>query len=289
MSDLNQMSKAAPTFSVIIPTYQRQQELCLCLNGLAPYCDPAVRPTHRISPEVIVSDDARDPQLRALLLQRYPWCRYTKGPACGPAANRNHGAQLASGDWLVFTDDDCLPQPGWIEAFAQHTDYCDVIEGRTSAVGVRTRVDEECPINESGGFLWSCNFAIKRKIFFTLGGFHEDFPAAAMEDVELNLRINKSGLKRKYVSDAIVYHPWRRQKGLQFVRAHSASVEKFVSLHPEQASRYSFVAQLTKSARLFKQTLYLAVLSGKYQGFFRKISLYCLSCAMAWKATRKYR
>ena len=289
MSERIEMANATPNFSVIIPTYHRHQELCQCLNGMAPYFDPQARSTHGMTLEVIVSDDAGDPQLGAYLQHRYPWVRYTTGPALGPAANRNHGARQASGDWLVFTDDDCLPQPGWIEAFAQYTDDCDVLEGRTSPVGVRTRADEECPINESGGYLWSCNFAIRRKTFFILGGFNEDFPSAAMEDVELNLRVNKAGLRRKFVPDAAVFHPWRQQKGWEFVRSHTASVGKFVSLHPEQASRFSFGMQLMKAARSFKQNICQAVLSGRYQGVARQILLNFFSYAMAWKAVQKYR
>ena len=281
------MAKVTPSFSIIIPTYQRHQELCQCLDGLASYFDQDARPSHGISLEVIVSDDARDPQLSTLLRQRYPWCVYTSGPASGPAANRNHGAYQASGEWLVFTDDDCLPQPGWIEAFVQNSDHCDVIEGRTSAMGVRSRADEECPINETGGKLWSCNFAMKRNTFFILGGFNEDFPVAAMEDVDLNIRVNKSGIKRKFVPDAVVFHPWRRHKGWKFVLAHSASVGKFVSLHPEQASSFNFVMSLLRAVRSFKQILSQAILSGKYHGVARKISLDCFHCAMAWNAVKK--
>ena len=154
-------------------------------------------------------------------------------------------------------------------------------------MGVRSRADEECPINETGGKLWSCNFAMKRNTFFILGGFNEDFPVAAMEDVDLNIRVNKSGIKRKFVPDAVVFHPWRRHKGWKFVLAHSASVGKFVSLHPEQASSFNFVMSLLRAVRSFKQILSQAILSGKYHGVARKLSLDCFHCAMAWNAVKK--
>ena len=69
----------------------------------------------------------------------------------GLAANSNHGAPQARNVQLVFTDDYCLPKPGWIESFARITAHYDVMEGRTSAAGTRIRGDEECPINETGG------------------------------------------------------------------------------------------------------------------------------------------
>lgn len=283
------MYKALPSFSIIIPTYKRHKEVCLCLDSLATYFDSDPRPNHCISLEVIVSDDARDIQLSVLLEQRYPWCLYIEGPASGPAANRNHGALHASLDWLVFTDDDCLPQPGWIEAFALYSDAYDVMEGRTSPVGVRTRADEECPINETGGYLWSCNFAIKRLAFFELGGFNVDFPAAAMEDVELNLRVNQAGLMRIFVSNALVLHPWRLRKGRQYALAHSRSVGKFVSLHPQQAARFSLVVQLKKAALSLKHNVTRSVLTRQYKGLMRQIALDFISHFLTWRAVAKAR
>ena len=38
----------------------------------------------------------------------------------GPAAARNAGAALASGDWLVFLDDDCQVMPDWLPRLRQH-------------------------------------------------------------------------------------------------------------------------------------------------------------------------
>ena len=39
-------------------------------------------------------------------------------PQGGPGPARNHGAKVALGELLVFTDDDCVPDAGWLEAFA---------------------------------------------------------------------------------------------------------------------------------------------------------------------------
>jgi glycosyltransferase involved in cell wall biosynthesis len=40
----------------------------------------------------------------------------------GPAAARNHGACLAQGDILLFTDADCSPAPGWVEQMLKTLD-----------------------------------------------------------------------------------------------------------------------------------------------------------------------
>lgn len=274
------------SFSIIIPTLNRIDSLFGCLNCLSHYFEPDIQFRLGVSIQVIVSDDAQDAQLKALLLKYYPWCIYTSGPSRGPSANRNNGAQSASNDWIVFTDDDCLPQPRWIEAFACAADHCDVMEGRTSAVGLRTRVDEECPINETGGFLWSCNFAIKRDLFLQLGGFNEDFPFPAMEDVEFNVRVNKASLVRKFVYDAIVLHPWRHRKGYKFVKAYSSSVAKFVSIHPEFADRFSLPVQVLNFARTIKHNTRLSLKTGLFAGLLRQISLDFCSSVLSWWSVR---
>jgi GT2 family glycosyltransferase len=276
-------------FTVVIPTYKRHEALRDCLICLAHYFNPEAQDRLGFQVEVIVSDDGCEDVLKSLLMRHYPWSLYVAGPKRGPAANRNHGAQQASGDWLVFTDDDCLPQTGWLEAYAASADECDVMEGRTSAVGQRKRVDEECPINETGGFLWSCNFVIRRDLFLQMGGFNEDFPAAAMEDVELNTRVKQAGLRRLFVTNAVVLHPWRLRKGRSYVRVHALSVAKFVSLHPQAADRFSVVSQFKKVLRSFKHNIQYAIAEGRYAGLFRQIFLDCYSNILAWLAVRQIR
>jgi GT2 family glycosyltransferase len=281
------MPSIHPSFSIIIPTFQRHPELCQCLDNLAPYFDSATRSAQDIFIEVIVSDDARDPQLKPLLLKRYPWCRYTEGPARGPAANRNHGAKLATAEWIIFTDDDCVPQPGWIQAYSKSTSQFDVLEGRTSPLGVRTRVDDECPINVTGGYLWSCNFAIRRNTFWQLGGFNEFFPAAAMEDVELNRRINKMFLRRQFLYNAEVKHPWRKRKGRNFLKAHAQSVATYVRLHPETAPSFSQLSLVLNLFRSLKDTLGTCVSTGNFRGLVRQICLNVYAKYATWQALKQ--
>ncbi|MGB5135690.1 MAG: glycosyltransferase [Prochlorococcaceae cyanobacterium] len=275
------------SFSIVIPTYRRHEELSECLNNLAYYFEVDVYEQHGIQIEVIVTDDAHDPELRALLLQLYPWCHYTSGPSRGPAANRNHGARTAIGEWIVFTDDDCLPQPGWIEAFSRAADECDVLEGQTSALGTRYRADMECPINESGGYLWSCNFAIRRTVFLEMGGFDETFPAPAMEDVELNARINKANLRRRFLPHALVLHPWRRRKGLDYVKAHARSVANYVRLHPEKSDYFSFTSQSLKSLRSIKNAIQDSYTHMIFRGSLRRIALEMTGHYFAWFYVRR--
>jgi glycosyltransferase involved in cell wall biosynthesis len=275
-----------PKFSIIIPTFKREKELCQCLDCLQAYFTSKTE-SGAPSIEVIVSDDANQAELRYLLEQDYPWCRYLCGPARGPAANRNYAASEATGEWIVFTDDDCLPQPGWIEAYEGCSNECDVMEGRTSAVGRRSRLDEECPVNETGGYLWSCNLAVRSDAFKALSGFNEDFPAAAMEDVEFRTRVEKSELRVKFVPTAVVFHPWRQRKGRDFLGTKARSIAFYVSLHPEAARRFSLRAQTIKLIRSIKSSIEFGVTNRVCRGATRQTLLDFYINAVSWIEVKK--
>ncbi len=193
-----------PTFSIIIPTCHRPDDLARCLHSL------------NSSAEVIVTDDSRDEATCHLIERDFPTIRWIPGPRRGPATNRNHGARHARGEWLAFLDDDCEPQPGWIEALAAATTGADVIEGRTVAPGAKDTPFEEHIENTDGNVLWSCNLAIRRELFERLGGFDEDFAIAGGEDMELAWRIRQAGLRVTFARDALVHHPprWIGWRGL---------------------------------------------------------------------------
>ena len=105
---------SARLISVVIPTRERNATLALCLDRLAPGAQTLPHDQY----EVIVADDSAGHLAFELVRDRYPWARWQEGPRRGPAANRNAGARAARGTWLVFTDDDCLPDPIWLEAYA---------------------------------------------------------------------------------------------------------------------------------------------------------------------------
>src|SRR5450631_181394 len=151
--------------SVIIPTYKRRDVLSTCLKRLG----PEVQNLSLDSYEVIVTDDALADDPANGLGHDFAWVHHTCGPQKGPAANRNSGAKSAKGEWLIFLDDDCLPEPSflsaYLEAIRQNPDYR-IFEGKTLRDRPQLRLDEEAPLNDTGGYLWSCNFLIQKKLFF---------------------------------------------------------------------------------------------------------------------------
>src|SRR3954454_19452887 len=99
--------------SVVIPTCDRLGLLRSCLDALKPGTQ-----SYGGEFETIVTDDGREP-VGEFLAANYPWVKWVRGPRLGPAANRNHGAALAQGEWLLFTDDDCTPTLGWLQHYTQ--------------------------------------------------------------------------------------------------------------------------------------------------------------------------
>jgi GT2 family glycosyltransferase len=215
-------------FSVIIPTCHRPELLAQCLRGLS-----------ASDVEIIVSDDSGDDATRAVVERDFPRARWVAGPRRGPAANRNHGARAAIGDWLAFVDDDCQPQQDWLAALERAAGDVDVVEGCTVAPGAIDSPFEEHVENIHGGVLWSCNFGIRRVAFERLGGFDEHFLEAGGEDMEFAWRVAQAGLRVRFAPDALVHHPpryigwrglWRRTWMIRWMGLYRIKTRKARSL-----------------------------------------------------------
>jgi len=226
------------TFSVIIPTYQRPEELIGCLDCLAPGNQQLSFDDY----EVIVSDDAgTGSETQRLVTDQYPWATWMEGPGCGVAANRNHGARQGQGKWLVFTDDDCRPVEGWLEAYrlAQENTSQQVMEGRTEPGTEKPGPGWTAPINRQGGKLWSCNFAIRRSLYERLSGFDEEYPSFGVEDIDFRVRVNAEVDEIRFVPEAKVVHPWRKSRPLTSQIGKGRSWQRFFRKHPEKARDYN--------------------------------------------------
>ncbi len=244
MDQVNKVNERG-LISVVVPTCQRDDLLAKCLDCLAHGAQTI--PAGRY--EVVVTDDGRESTAERMVADRFPWAKWVQGPGRGPAANRNHGVRSSAGRWIVFTDDDCLPKPGWLAAYLESiSDGFEVYEGKTICEDIIRSPLYEAPINEKGGFLWSCNMMISRQLFDELGGFDENFPFPAMEDVDLRERVQESGRSFLFVEEAVVNHPVRRKRsGRRMGELHEALVYDLFK-HGKRPSLWrTFVAPLTIS------------------------------------------
>lgn len=195
--------------SVVIPTYHRNDLLAKCLRCLA----PGTQTIDASRYEVIVTDDGKTSTAEAMIREQFPWAKWVRGPQRGPAANRNNGAKHAKGEWLAFTDDDCLPSAAWLAAYKDAVnESTEVYEGRTTCVQGCQPLIEESPVNLNGGLLWSCNLMISRAAFSKLQGFDATYPFAAMEDVDFHERVHLAGYQSRFVLGATIDHPPRPKR-----------------------------------------------------------------------------
>lgn len=137
----------------------------------------------------------------------------------------NAGARVASGDWLVFLNNDCRVLPGWGDALRtalvtrpgrvigcklifpggelQHAGV-DVFRapGFAHAAEIRTGGDQSCEVDAVTG---AC-LAIPAWLFGRLGGFDEEFDNG-YEDIDLCLRAQQETKNRAwYAADAKAIH-----------------------------------------------------------------------------------
>ena len=202
-------------FSIIIPTYNRPEQLQGCLRSL----EELEYPCDRF--EVVVVDDGSSPPATPTL--RAPGdgldLHILRQDNAGPGLARNRGAAHARGRFLAFTDDDCRVDPGWLESFGSAFDshpnallggrtvnYLDNLYSGTSQMIVQLVYDHYNPDPNNAKFFTSNNIAVSSKHFSEMGGFDTAFIETGGEDRELCDRWRHLGRRLVYVPSALVRH-----------------------------------------------------------------------------------
>ena len=163
--------------SVVVPTRGRAEALARCVAALE---------AQTVAVEVVVVEDAE---------------------GRGPAWARNEGVRRARGEVVCFTDDDCEPVAGWVEALTgpivageaeASTGPVTVGEGATAAdrawevIVNYLQVRAVAPGTASPGFAVTANLAAKYSLLEWIP-FDESFPAAAGEDRDWGERAARAG------------------------------------------------------------------------------------------------
>ncbi|MCU0508718.1 MAG: sugar transferase [Anaerolineae bacterium] len=198
----------APRYSVVIPAYQAVETIGACLAALA---------GQTASPgsfEVIVVDDGSTDGTAEIA--RAAGVIVARQAHAGAAAARNCGAALAHGEFLLFTDSDCEPVPGWIEAITAPFSDPEVagtkgtyLTRQRSIVARFTQIEYEDRYDRMRGseridFIDTYSAAYRRDIFIANGGFDPRF--LINEDQEFAFRLAEKGYKLVFAPDAQVYH-----------------------------------------------------------------------------------
>ena len=129
----------------------------------------------------------------------------------GLAALRNFGILQAKGEYIFFTDADCIPTTHWIEEGMKILvkDKYAGVEGKTIAESQDFGASTHFVENINGGQYQTCNIAYKKKYLYRVNMFNEKYNVA-YEDLDLAIRIKKQ-LPIAFNENMLVLHqlvPW---------------------------------------------------------------------------------
>jgi glycosyltransferase involved in cell wall biosynthesis len=213
-------------FSIVVPTFSRTDEVIELLDSLETQQNKNF--------EVIIADGSLDDSVgkvvKAYMNRLKLIYLYDKG--LGISESRNWGVKNASGDYVVFFDSDCVIPSQYFavlddylnqnpldafggpdkahESFNNHQkaiNYAMTSFFTTGGIrGKKTHIGQYQP----RGF----NMGIKREVFNLLGGYSG---LKVSEDIDLSMRLFKSGYKVGLIEEAFVYHK-RRSTFYKFFR-----------------------------------------------------------------------
>lgn len=213
------------SLSIVIPTKDRVAALTETLGAIERQSVAGVKV------EAIVVDngsgDGTVEEVRARSGASTMPLRLLEHPAGGPAAARNAGAAVASGEILLFLGDDT--EPAATDLLQTHLDLHAARPGETYGVLGRITWTPRKPVTpfmrwlENGGpqfhfgrlaagpvdaafYFYSSHASVKRSLFERVGGFDARFPTAAIEDTELGVRLAEAGLELDYHPELLVLH-----------------------------------------------------------------------------------
>jgi glycosyltransferase involved in cell wall biosynthesis len=230
----------APAVSVVVATHNRATLLPRLVGALE---------GQRSAPpfEVVIVDDASTDDTAAVLdeLARSTTLalrveRLARN--AGPATARNVGWQTTRAPLVAFTDDDCVPEPGWLVAIVDGLAHADMVQGRT--VPDPAQQDRHGPfsrtldVSSESGFYQTCNMAYRRKWLERVGGFDEKFRHPTGEDTDVAWRAKANGAVSAFRSDAVVRHDVRPSSFVTHLRDtwRWEGVVLAVRLHPDLRS-----------------------------------------------------
>lgn len=214
--------------SVIVTTYNRAVLLRRALNSIAASCGDPLR-----AEVIVVDNNSADSTATVVTQVREAGFRfkliYVVERAQGLSHARNRGLKEASGEYIVFVDDDQAIDAHYLErlplVFAEHDAVCvggpilyDNLDSAPvqlcglcrahgeHSLGRRARI-----LGPDGGRLWGGNMAFDRRELAAVDGFdvrlgHRGTILSGGEDVELQRRLHQAGKRVIYHPGLIQYH-----------------------------------------------------------------------------------
>lgn len=270
-------------FSVIVCTYRGVKTLAECLSSLMriDYSDY----------EILLINDGADEGVMHIV-KEFPAVRYIEMEHGGLSAARNLGADEATGDILVYTDDDCVADEQWLLYLAEG-----FAEGDFAAMGgpnispKPVNLEQACVVAAPGGpahvllndeqaeHIPGCNLAVRKEAFETIGGFLEEFWTAG-DDVDFCWRLQNYGYTIGFHGAAMVWH-YRRFRIRDYMRQQAGYGRAEAMLIPRHPDRFgaiggarwqgfvydhTFAADIGRTARIYQGHFGYAAFQSIYSG-----------------------
>jgi glycosyltransferase involved in cell wall biosynthesis len=274
------MEASRPEVSVVVPSHERGTRLRWLLNALEEQTLP------RSQWELVVVFDSTDDTeelVRSHPLSRERFVRLEPGTGTA-SVQRNAGWQAARSDLIAFTDDDCRPEPTWLERLleAARANPGAIVQGATRPDPFEAEVMKWAPrprsIEENdppGPHAQTCNILYPRAALAAVDGFDESIRTAG-EDLDLAARVRAGGAAYVGAPDAVVYHAVDTYSLLGAVRFNKRweTLPLVFKRHPELREqleygvfwkrRHAFLPAAITGAALHRREPLLALLAVPY-------------------------
>lgn len=214
-----------PRFSVIVPVYNRVEEVDDLLKSLSAQSLKNF--------EVVIVEDGSTVKCESVVRAAAEAVdvKYFYKENEGRSIARNHGLERASGDYFIFFDSDCVIPPDYFATLTEELDAnpVDCFGGPDSAHESFTSTQKAINFAmtsflTTGGIRGgkvslekfvprTFNMGFSRKVYERVGGFREMFS----EDIDMSTRIREACFSIGLIRPAFVYHK-RRVDFKKFLR-----------------------------------------------------------------------
>lgn len=198
-----------PRVSVVVCSYNGSKTLDGCLRSL----ERLGYPNYEV---ILVDDGSTDsvPEIAA----RYPSIRYHAQPNRGLSVARNTGLELAGGEIVAYTDDDCFADEDWLyflvatllERDASAVGGPNLLPTHDGAVAACVSASPGTPAHillddHVAEHIPGCNMAFWKDRLKAIGGFNPLYTKAG-DDVDVCWRLQNEGDTIVYSPGAMVWH-----------------------------------------------------------------------------------
>ena len=230
------------TISIIIPAYNEEKHLPLCLESLSNLNYP------KRNIEIIVVDNGSTDRTREIA--RSFGVRLLRDDTKNVSGLRNYGVANSKGDILAFVDADCIVSKDWLKNALKYFEAMDVVawgapptppENPTWVQKTWYLVRQKSEMIQNVDWLESMNLFVRKDQFLAVGGFNESL--VTCEDVDFCYRLSKYGritsdsqIEVIHLGEAptvkifIKKEIWRGHSNLSGFRSHGLSLKEIPSL-----------------------------------------------------------